>query len=103
MARVLAVDLGAARIGLAMSDPGGLVAQPLDVIANDDGAIDAIATLGADEFVVGLPIRMNGTRGPEAEAAEAFAQLLRERTNKPVTLWDERFSTVEAERTMRFG
>jgi putative Holliday junction resolvase len=103
MARVLAIDLGAARIGLAVSDPEGLVAQPLDVIPNDDDALDAIATIEADEFVVGLPVRMNGTRGPEADAAEAFAETLRTRTAKTVTLWDERLSTVEAERTMRSG
>jgi len=103
MPRVLAVDLGSARIGLAVSDPEGLVAQPLDVIQNDEGALDAVAALDADEFVVGLPIHMNGTRGPEADAAEAFAQELRDRTGKAVTLWDERLSTVEAERTMRSG
>lgn len=103
MGRVLAVDLGSVRIGLAVSDPGGLVAQPLDVITNDENALQVIASHEADEFVVGLPIKMNGTKGPEAEAAEAFAQELRNRTGKPVTLWDERLSTVEAERTMRSG
>jgi putative Holliday junction resolvase len=103
MGRVLAVDLGAARIGLAISDPEGLVAQPLDVIANDGDALTTIAAMNADEFVVGLPVRMNGTRGPEADAAQVFADELRERSGKPVTLWDERLSTVEAERTMRSG
>lgn len=103
MGRVLAIDLGAARIGLAVSDPEGLVAQPLDVIANDQNAFDTLAEMEADEFVVGLPVRMNGTRGPEAEAAEAFANRLRMQTGKDVTLWDERLSTVEAERTMRSG
>ncbi len=103
MPRVLAIDLGAARIGLAVSDPEGLVAQPLDVIANDDSALETLAAMDTDEFVVGLPIRMNGTRGPEADAAEAFATKLRDRSGKSVTLWDERLSTVEAERTMRSG
>jgi putative holliday junction resolvase len=103
MPRVLAVDLGSARIGLAVSDPEGLVAQPLDVIANDDDALTRVASIEADEIVVGLPIRMNGTRGPEADAAEAFAEKLRAKTRKTVTLWDERLSTVEAERTMRAG
>jgi putative Holliday junction resolvase len=103
MARVLAVDLGAARIGLAISDPEGLVALPLDVIPNDGGAVDAIVKIDADEFVVGLPVRMDGTQGREARTARAFAAELRERTGKPVTLWDERLSTVQAQRTMRSG
>ncbi len=103
MGRVLAVDLGSARIGLALSDPEGLLALPLDVIPNDEHALAAIAAIEPDEIVVGLPIHMNGTRGPEAAAAEAFAEKLREATGKDVTLWDERLSTVEAERTMRAG
>lgn len=103
MSRVLAVDLGSARIGLAISDPEGLVALPLEVIPNDASAMDAIGAVEADEIVVGLPVRMNGTHGPEADAATAFADELRTRTGKTVTLWDERFSTVEAERTMRSG
>jgi putative Holliday junction resolvase len=103
VARVLAVDLGSARIGLALSDPEGLVAQPLEVIANDAHALAAIAAIDTDEIVVGLPIHMNGTRGPEADAAEAFAEEIRRATGKTVTLWDERLSTVEAERTMRAG
>ena len=103
MPRVLSVDLGSARIGLAVSDPEGLLAQPLDVIANDAEAIEHVAAIDADEIVVGLPIHMNGTRGPEAEAAEAFAEELRVKTGKKVTLWDERLSTVEAQRTMRSG
>jgi len=107
MPRVLGVDLGSARIGLAVSDPEGLLAQPLDVVSNDGNALDvvaeAVATSGASEIVVGLPMNMNGTSGPEAQAAEAFAARLRERTGLAVTLWDERLSTVEAERTMRSG
>jgi putative holliday junction resolvase len=107
MARVLGVDLGTARIGLAASDPTGITAQPLDVIANDGDPCAAVAErareIGAEEIVVGLPVRLDGTKGPAAEAAEAFADQLRSATGLQVTLWDERLSTVEAARVMRAG
>lgn len=104
MGRVLGVDLGTVRVGLAVSDPEGLMAQPLDVIASAD-AVEAIAErareLEVAEIVVGIPLRMSGARGPEAEAAEEFARSLEEATDLPVRRWDERLSTVEAERAMR--
>ncbi len=107
MGRVLGVDLGAARIGLAASDPMGITAQPLDVIPNDGDPCTAVAQraaeIGADEIVVGLPVRLDGTKGPAAEAAESFAGELRSATGLQVTLWDERLSTVEAQRAMQAG
>jgi putative pre-16S rRNA nuclease len=107
MPRVLGVDLGSARVGLALSDPAGLTAQPLEVLRTTevddvaDAVADRVRELEADEVVVGIPIRMNGTRGPEAEAAEAFAQRLESRAGVPVHRWDERLSTKQAEGVMR--
>lgn len=107
MSRVLGVDFGTKRVGLAVSDPEGLTAQPLEVLRVSSPE-EAAATVGqrvrdldVAAVVVGIPVRMNGERGPAAEAAEAFAQLLEEETRLPVHRWDERLSTREAERAMR--
>jgi putative Holliday junction resolvase len=104
MARVLGIDLGTVRVGLAVSDPQRLLAQPLDVVPRE-GAEDAIADrtreLEVGEVVVGIPLRMDGSHGPEADAAEDFAQTLEELLGLPVARWDERLSTKEAERSMR--
>lgn len=107
MPRVLGVDLGSARVGLAVSDPEGIVARPLEVLEGleTEGFASAIAERARDlevsEIVVGIPLRMNGDRGPEAMAAEEFARRLEESVEVPVRRWDERLSTVEAERAMR--
>jgi putative holliday junction resolvase len=106
MTRVLGVDLGSARVGLALSDPLGATAQPLEVIDATDATaqiVERIRDLEVTEIVVGIPFRLDGSRGPEAEQAEMFAHELEELTGLPVTRWDERLSTVEAERTMRAG
>lgn len=104
MARVLGVDIGSVRVGLAVSDEGGVIAQPLDVVPRE-GALDEITDrtrdLDVDEIVVGIPLRMDGSRGPEAVEAETFAQDLETQTRLPVARWDERLSTVQAERSMR--
>ncbi len=81
--RILAVDLGTKRIGLALSDPLGLTAQPMPTLKaegweTDVAAIGRIAAeRGAQALVVGLPLRMSGRAGPEARRAESFAQALR--------------------------
>jgi putative Holliday junction resolvase len=102
--RVLCVDYGTVRVGLAVSDPLGSMAQPLDVVPADD-AVDTIVerarSLEVSEIVVGLPLRTNGSSGPEAEAARDFARQLEEASGIAVQLWDERLSSVEAERLMR--
>lgn len=106
MPRVLGVDIGTARIGLAVSDPQGITAQPLEVITDttQEGFVKAVADrareLGVDEIVVGIPIRMDGSHGPEAAAAEDFARALENESNLAVRRWDERLSTVQAERVM---
>ena len=107
MTRVLAVDLGTRRIGVALSDPTGTVAGPLDTIPHrerrqDVAAVAALARAhGAERIVLGWPRNMDGTSGPAARRAEAFAEALRRVAGVPVALWDERLSTVAADRALR--
>ncbi|MEX0875174.1 MAG: Holliday junction resolvase RuvX [Actinomycetota bacterium] len=106
MPRILGVDLGSVRIGLALSDPSGVIAQGLEVVdVTSTPPVDAVVARvkehEVDEIVVGIPTRMDGSVGPEAENAEAFARALEKATGLPVTRWDERLSTKEAVRSMR--
>ena len=107
MSRILAVDLGTRRIGLALSDPTRSVATPLDTLIHherrkDLAAVAALATShDVGRIIVGWPRNMDGTSGPAAKQAEAFAEALRQIVSVPVDLWDERLSTVAAERTLR--
>ena len=107
MTRVLAVDLGSRRIGVALSDPTGTVAGPLETIPHrerrkDVAAVAALARAhGAERIVLGWPRNMDGTSGPAARRAEAFAEALRKAAGVPVDLWDERLSTVAADRALR--
>lgn len=99
--RVLAVDLGQARLGLALSDPLGISAEPLSVLPHDEEAIRRIGEVarahGVTRLVVGLPLNMDGSTGAAAERARQFAAELAARLGLPVALQDERLSTVEAE------
>ena len=105
--RVLGVDLGASRIGIAVSDRTGTIASPLTVLQRSGSKArdhQAIARLVADEeaeaVVVGLPINMNGTMGPAAKAAIAEAEALATVVGVPVHTVDERRSTVTADQAM---
>lgn len=107
--RIMAVDLGDVRVGLALSDPDQIVASPLETLdvadADDlDGmAADVAAKAeehGAVALVVGYPRRLSGREGAAATRARLIADRLRSRTGLPVRLWDERFTTTEAERVM---
>ncbi|HEY7678148.1 MAG TPA: Holliday junction resolvase RuvX [Candidatus Methylomirabilis sp.] len=106
MTRVLGVDYGEATIGLAVSDETGLIAQGLRALRRRGvGAdLETIAGLARDRevgaIVVGHPKNMDGTIGPSAQAAEAFARALGDLTGLPIHLWDERLSTRQAEREM---
>jgi putative Holliday junction resolvase len=101
--RVIAIDLGARRIGVAVTDGLGLTAQPEATIPRRGGQrdLDAIAELvrrhDAGRVVLGLPLSPEGERGRAARSAEAFADRLRAALDVPVELVDESFSTVEAE------
>jgi putative Holliday junction resolvase len=104
---VLGIDLGSKRIGLAISDEREQIALPAGVLesrgrAADLGALRRLAAeRGVSRVVVGLPLHMSGRAGPEAEAARAFARELADALALPVETLDERWSTVEAERTLR--
>jgi putative Holliday junction resolvase len=105
--KVLALDHGAARTGVAVSDPTGTIARPLAAIARV-GTPEGMARLEAviaaeapEQIVVGEPRSLSGERGSQARAAASFAGRLRARVDLPVDLWDERLTTVEAERRGR--
>ncbi len=101
--KVLALDYGRARTGVAVSDPTGTIARPLCVIerAGSDEGLGRVARLIADEeaerVVVGLPLTLQGSRGEQAQETEAFVQALRSRTDVPIDTFDERFTTDLAE------
>ena len=106
--RILGVDYGEKRIGLAVSDPLCTFAQPLEMIAVEGDLAAAADLIGqrareyeAIEIVLGLPRNMDGTLGFKAEEALAFRDLLAEKTGLPVVTWDERLSTAQAERHLR--
>ena len=102
--KVLALDFGSARTGVAVSDPTGTIARPAGVVeraATDEG-LRRLAELVRDEeverVVVGLPLTMRGERGEQARATEEFVERLRAAVDVPVDLFDERFTTDLAER-----
>ena len=104
--RILAVDWGERRIGLAVSDPTGIIATGLPTleVRGRDEALSRVATVAsereAERLVVGLPLLMSGERGEAAEAAEAFAAGLRERTGLRVDLYDERLTSALSQRRL---
>jgi putative Holliday junction resolvase len=103
--RVLGVDWGEARIGLAVSDETGTIASPYKVIPNDGEAaqavVNAASVTGAEEIVVGYPLTLTGAEGPAAERVQAFARELQRRVAVPIKLVDERFTTKAAEQKLR--
>jgi len=104
----LAVDVGSVRIGVARSDPGGVLATPLTVLPSGRDAQDELVKLAADagalEVVVGLPTLLSGREGAAAAAARDFAAGLAGRLAPiPVRLVDERFTTTEAHGALRRG
>ncbi|MSQ25679.1 MAG: Holliday junction resolvase RuvX [Dehalococcoidia bacterium] len=105
--RILALDVGDRYIGVALSDPTGLIASPLPVLERTGGKRDyerVLAVVKAQEaarIIIGMPITMSGEEGEQAQATNAFVAALKERTALPVETLDERLTTVEAERRMR--
>ena len=100
--RIMAIDYGDARTGVAISDATGLLAGFTTVIHSrkSEQVLDELAALiaahGVDELVMGFPRNMDGTEGPRAELYRDFAARLAERTGMEVHLWDERRTTIEA-------
>lgn len=95
MKRYLAVDPGDKRIGIALSDPTGTIAYPLEVLKHRSRLIDAATVAqiavdyGVEHIVVGNPLESGGEVGPQARKATRFADAVREQTNIPVSMWDE--------------
>ena len=104
----LAIDVGSVRVGVARSDPGGILASPLTVVRSSPRELDEVATLaasaGAIEVIVGLPTSLSGREGTAAAAARSFAADLAGRLAPvPVRLVDERFTTAQAHDALRRG
>lgn len=102
--RVLALDAGEKRIGVAVSDPLGIIAQGVTVITRRDPETDLneikriIEEYKADSVVIGMPINMDGTKGKSAEKVNEFVEVLKGRLSIPVYTYDERLSTKESEK-----
>ena len=109
MGRVLALDLGEKRVGVAISDPLGWTAQGLPTLARSEtdresGPLDQlILEHEVERLVVGLPLRLDGSEGTAALAARRCAAVFERRFSLPVELWDERLTTAEADHVMRLA
>jgi putative Holliday junction resolvase len=105
--RILGLDVGSKTIGMAVSDPLGITAQGLQTIRRKNKRTDfpllerAIREHDVREIVVGYPLRMSGAEGRQSEKVAAFAEELRRRFSLPVHLWDERLTSVQANRLLR--
>ena len=103
---LIGLDLGTKTIGVASSDPERRVAAPVETIVRKRFGVDAqrLLALAAERraigFVLGLPVNMDGTEGPRAQATRAIARNLARLTELPIALWDERLSTVAVERAL---
>lgn len=104
--RILGIDYGRSRVGLALSDPSGTIAQPFTVLdrRSDEALFEGLSRIVAEHevthVVLGLPVRLDGTEGAASQEVRTFAETLRERLDVPVDLWDERLTTARAEREM---
>jgi putative holliday junction resolvase len=104
--RLLGLDVGTKTIGLALSDVMRRIASPLETIRRKKFGTDAVQLLkiagehGAGGLVIGLPVNLDGTEGPRAQATRAFARNLSALTDLPMAFWDERLSTAAAERAL---
>jgi putative Holliday junction resolvase len=105
--RILGLDVGSRRIGIAVSDPLGITAQGLDTLQRRNKRTDlaaleqVIRQYAIREIVVGLPLRMSGAEGTQSDKMQLFAEELRKRFHLPVHLWDERLTSAEANRLLR--
>lgn len=103
---LIGLDLGTKTIGLASSDPARMVASPVETISRKKFTPDAqrllevAASRRAVGLVLGLPVNMDGTEGPRAQATRAFARNLTQLTDLPIGFWDERLSTAAVERML---
>lgn len=107
--RIMGLDYGTKTVGVAVSDPLGITAQPMETIERKSenklrktlARIEALVEeYGVEKFVLGFPKHMNNDIGERAEKALEFGEMLQRRTGLEVVMWDERLTTVEAERTL---
>ncbi len=110
--RILGLDFGSKTVGVAVCDPLGMTAQPLEIVRRKSenklrqtlARIEELAKeYQAEKLVLGLPKNMNNTLGERAEKSLAFKEMLEKRTGLPVVMWDERLTTVAANRAMMEG
>lgn len=104
--RLIGIDAGTKTLGLAISDVSRSVATPLETLRRRKFSVDVVQLLKTAEdhaaagWVLGLPLNMDGSSGPRAQATQAFARNLSAHSTLPILLWDERLSTVAAERAL---
>ncbi|HDY88799.1 MAG TPA: Holliday junction resolvase RuvX [bacterium] len=105
--RILAIDYGERRTGIAVSDKMGMTAQGLDTIeVKDESEIPDIVVqnakdTGAETIVIGLPLNMDGTESEKSRKVREFGAVLAEKTSLPVVFWDERMTSMQAKRVMQ--
>jgi len=102
--RILGIDYGAKRVGLSLSDPLGLIAQPIGALKNDASLFPNLQQISIREnvklLVVGMPLNLKGVHAQKAEEVQKFIDRLRAELNVEVATWDERFTTTIAQQTM---
>lgn len=105
--RILAIDYGSRRMGLAVSDPLGITSQGIETLQRKNKRSDfsrlgqVIREYNVQEIVLGYPLRMSGAEGTQSEKVAGFAEELRQKFKLPVHLWDERLTSAEANRVLR--
>lgn len=105
--RILALDHGTVRVGVAVSDELGMIARPLEFISAEPWEEfikrlnQLLAELKPEQIIVGLPRNMDGSLGPAAEKVREFVAKLRETITVPIRTWDERLTSVQAQRMLR--
>lgn len=106
MARIAALDYGRARIGMAISDPFKIIAQPAACILNDASLFSSLTKElkkwePIETLVIGLPLQMNGKEGEMALEVRRFAEALKAHTAIPLVFWDERLTSAQAEKQLK--
>ncbi len=107
--RLMGLDVGDKRIGIALSDEGFVIASPKETLERHGNRKDIAHLLDlaqredVSEILVGMPLSLNGSEGPQAQKVGRFIEALRAETDIPVTTWDERLTTVSAERALLEG
>ncbi len=103
--RVMGIDYGSARIGLSLSDPLRIIAQPFRTLANTGRFWEQLKAIVQEQrvhtFVVGMPLNLKGQKGKKAEEVEQFIERLKVETGCEVVVWDERFTSMIAQQTLR--